>query len=614
MLSVTRARQMNQGTKVRKLNATGQNRAKSVGKTADPSARVMRLGAVSRASAMIAAACLLSVPFAALAQAPPPAGEILRDLERSPDLTAEPPQPLDEIPFETLEPPPPVAKPAADMTAPLISVVGYRLIGNKAFDDERLLKLIVERTGELTLAEIEQAIGLITEYYRQRGYIAARAYLPRQEVTQGLITVIVLEGVYDEIRIANTSRLSDRHVRRVMQRAICGGEDCAEEPIRKAGLERGLLLLADTPGAAPQSELQPGRAVGSASLDIAATRTGLFLASLQATNYGSRVTGEERLTASLGLNSPLGIGDQIVLQATGSEETIYGRVRYSLPIGHRGLRFNAYGSRLEYTLGDGFEALEAGGESYTAGASLTFPFARGVNRNLNAEIAYNFHLLQDDIDVQSLSNRRLLHEGVFTLSADAADRIFGGRAVTSVSASFTGGDLRFDDALSAFIDAFTAQTAGAYYKVNASFSRYQPIASWLGFYGRAEGQYGLENLDSFSKLALGGPGYVRAHPVGEASGDRGYFGSVELRLRPGRALGADIELKGFYDYGVSHRNADPWTDADNKREIKGPGAGLSINHKSGLWISAAAAFRTGERSRSEPDEPRRIWLSGGFRL
>ena len=570
----------------------------------------MRRGAVLRTVAMIASA----VPLSAVAQAPPPAGEILRDLERSPDLRDAPSEVLEDIPFETLEPPPPVVDPEADPMAASLSVVGYQIIGNEAFDDDRLLALIADRTGELTLAEVEDAVGLITAYYRKRGYIAARAYLPRQDVTEGLITVIVLEGVYDEIRIVNTSHLSDRHVRRVITRAICGGADCAEEPIRKAGLERGLLLLADTPGASPQSALQPGRTVGSASLDVSTTGTGLFLASFQGSNYGSRVTGEERGTLTLGLNSPLGIGDQIVLQATGSEETIYGRVRYSIPIGHRGLRFNAYGSRLEYTLGDGFEALGASGESYTAGASLSFPFARGVNRNLNAEIAYNFHLLQDDIALQSLSNRRLLHEGVFTLSANTSDRILGGRAVTNVSASFTGGDLRFDDALSAFIDAFTAQTAGAYYKANASFSRYQPIASWLGLYGRAEGQYGLENLDSFSKFALGGPGYVRAHPVGEASGDRAYFGSAELRLRPGRTLGADIELKGFYDYGVSYRNADPWIDGDNKREIKGPGAGLSINHKSGLWVSAAVAFRMGERSQSEPDEPRRVWLSGGFRL
>ena len=573
-------------------------------------ARALRRGALLRMVAMIAAA----FPLSAIAQGPPPAGEILRDLERSPDLRDAPSGIAEDIPFEALDPPPPMVDPEADPMTALLSVVGYQIIGNEAFDDDRLLALIADRTGDLTLAEVEEAVGLITAYYRKRGYIAARAYLPRQDVTDGLITVTVLEGVYDEIRVVNTSRLSHRHVRRVMTRAICGGADCTEEPIRKAGLERGLLLLADTPGASPQSALQPGRTVGSASLDVSTTGTGLFLASFQGSNYGSRVTGEERGTLTLGLNSPLGIGDQIVLQATGSEETIYGRVRYSMPIGHRGLRFNAYGSRLEYTLGDGFEVLGASGESYTAGASLSFPFARGVNRNLNAEIAYNFHLLQDDIDLQSLSNRRLLHEGVFTLSADATDRIFGGRAVTSVSASFTGGDLRFDDALSAFIDAFTAQTAGVYYKANASFSRYQPIASWLGLYGRAEGQYGLENLDSFSKFALGGPGYVRAHPVGEASGDRGYFGSAELRLRPGRALGADIELKGFYDYGVSYRNADPWIDGDNKREIKGPGAGLSINHKSGLWVSAAVAFRMGERSQSEPDEPRRVWLSGGFRL
>ena len=601
---------MNQGMKVRRTNATGESRSASVEKTTGPFARVMRWGAVLQTAAMIAGAG----PLSAVAQAPPPAGEILRDLERSPDLRDTPLETLDDIPFEALEPPPPVVDPEADPMAAALSVVGYRIIGNEAFDDDRLLDLIADRTGELTLGEVEEAVALVTAFYRKRGYIAARAYLPQQEVTDGLVTVIVLEGVYDEIRIDNESRLSDRRVRRMMTRAICGGGDCMEEPIRKAGLERGLLLLADTPGVAPQSELQPGRTVGSAILDISAARPGLWLASLQGSNYGSRFTGEERLTLSLGLNSPLGVGDQLVVQATGSEETIYGRVRYSLPIGHRGLRFNAYGSRLEYTLGDAFEVLGASGESYTAGASLTFPLARGVNRNVNVEAAYNHHRLQDDIALQLLSNRRVLHEGVFTLSADAADRIFGGRAVTSVSASFTGGELRFNDALSAFIDAFTAQTAGAYYKANASFSRYQPIASWLGLYGRAEGQYGLENLDSFSKLALGGPGYVRAHPVGEASGDRGYFGSAELRLRPGRVLGADVELKGFYDYGVSYRNADPWLGGDNKREIKGPGAGLSINHKSGLWVSAAVAFRVGERSQSEPDEPRRIWLSGGFRL
>jgi len=59
---------------------------------------------------------------------------------------------------------------------------------------------------------------------------------------------------------------------------------------------------------------------------------------LQLDNQGARSTGKDKLSASVSLDNPLGIGDQVQLYANASQGSDYLKLGYSLPLGRDGLR------------------------------------------------------------------------------------------------------------------------------------------------------------------------------------------------------------------------------------------------------------------------------------
>lgn len=553
-------------------------------------------------------------PSAASAQPspPPPSGQVLRDIDIAPIMGV---QKLKTPEGDIVDVPTAPALSTESGAYERVDVRSYRLVGATVFDEEALLALIAHRTGPMSIEEIDASARIITDYYRERGYLVARAYVPEQELTDGVVTIGVLEGRYDAIEINNRSGVSDERIRRIVEAPICDSEEsCAGALVRVAPLERGMLLLSDTPGVAVRSQLRPGAEVGASTLVVEAARSDRFAAAAEANNYGSRYTGKERLTGAFAFNNLGGLGDQLIIQAIAAENTVYGSVQYTAPIGYDGARVTLRGSRLDYSLGDAFDALEAHGDSYTVGLDLSHPFIRRTQGNFTGRISYSYNVLRDEIDTQSVINRRKLQEASVEFSADRVDTIFGPRAVTAFSIGAVGGKLDLDDPNTAAFDALTAKTAGYFGKATVSLSRLQAVTGRVSLFARAQGQYGFDNLDSFEKMSLGGPALVRAYPVGEASGDRAYAATAELRWSPGKILGASAELKGFFDYGESWANTDPWAAGQNRRAIHGAGGGIGFSHESGATLKAVVAFRTADDFRSEPDAPHRVWVSAGFRF
>jgi len=53
----------------------------------------------------------------------------------------------------------------------------------------------------ITVAELQQIVQDITNYYRNNGYILSRAVLPPQHVANGVVYVQVIEGYIDHVKV-----------------------------------------------------------------------------------------------------------------------------------------------------------------------------------------------------------------------------------------------------------------------------------------------------------------------------------------------------------------------------------------------------------------------------
>ena len=183
-----------------------------------------------------------TAPFV-LAQQLPDAGSQLRQI-------APPPLPARPAPEFRIQSP---DAPAASDSSEAIRVTALRTEGATLFTETELLAVSGFQAGETyTLARLQALAARITDFYRGKGYFVARAYLPAQDVRDGLVTIAVTEGRYGRIEQRNSSRLSPAVAERLM------GDVAAGQTVHSAPLEGSLLTerLRLAPGVAEPARLR----------------------------------------------------------------------------------------------------------------------------------------------------------------------------------------------------------------------------------------------------------------------------------------------------------------------------------------------------------------------
>jgi len=75
--------------------------------------------------------------------------------------------------------------------------------GNTVIDTDTLNKVIEPfKDRELTLEEMSELTDLLTMTYQEKGYILARAYLPEQEIQDGILKITIAEGKIGKIKVS----------------------------------------------------------------------------------------------------------------------------------------------------------------------------------------------------------------------------------------------------------------------------------------------------------------------------------------------------------------------------------------------------------------------------
>ena len=496
--------------------------------------------------------------------------------------------------------------PKSEPSAPMrIMVNAIHVSGNSKIATAELESLLANLVGsEHTLAELIEGAAHITAYYHQRGYIVARAYIPPQEIKDGVVTINVEEGHIGEQRVNNQSRLSDQRANGYFRDINSG------EVLQAAPVERALLLLNETPGVgSARASLQPGASVGATDLVVELTPSAPYAGNIQADNYGNYYTGEYRLGAELGFNSPLKIGDQITFRAlTSDQNLIYAYAAYQIPVGARGLRMGGAYSDTSYRLGKEFAALDAHGTATIASLFAVYPFVRGQKSNLSGTITLEYKQL-NDINY-ALSSDKIVQVGTLGVSGNHQDTL-GGAGVTLYSFSVATGHLSMDP-VSLFIDELTVNTNGAFTRIDYNLNRLQRLSSSYSLSLALSGQFANKNLNSSEQFSLGGAYGVRAYPQGEGAGDQGYIATIELR----HSFTQMLQGVMFYDAGaiMINRNPIPYLAVPNTRFLSGAGVGVNASF-AGVQFKADLAVRgSGGQPISEPttmNHKSRLWIQLG---
>jgi hemolysin activation/secretion protein len=521
------------------------------------------------------------LPLATLAMASPPdGGSLLREIQRD-NIKREPAA----QPFKST----PLKEPAAPSTEPpdptRFTVQAFRIVGATLVADGLLQAALAPWLNRpISFVDLQEASRALTEVYRAQGWLA-RPQVPAQELTDGVVTLSVVEARLGQVRIDDGGQPLRANQRR-LEKTLTARQQ-PDQPLNLQAIDRGVNLLNNLPGLRADAVLAPGALPGQTDVVLKPQDQPVFSATALLDNQGARSTGTTRASVNAAVRSPAGWGDELLVaaQTTGAGNDHFS-LNYSLPVGFDGWRLAANASSLHYRLLGEFAAAQAEGSARTLGMQVRYPLRRSVSLSVGLES----RTYRNDANSAVASDKHITTVNA-TLSGDAADS-FGRGGLTMWSTSLSAGkvDLSANPAYEA-ADAAGPRSAGRYTRFSWSVARLQNISERHSLWLSVNGQSASTNLDSSEKFSLGGVNGVRAYPGLEGSGDSAWLAMLEWRYTPQPGL----QMVAFYDHGHAQVNRLAFTGAAalNDITLKGAGLGLNWNPSANFGLRAQVARRIG---------------------
>jgi len=449
---------------------------------------------------------------------------------------------------------------------------------------------------EITFDEISLGVNSIATLYQKKGFLA-KASLPKQDITEGLVRVMIVEAKFGGAKFESDEKNTELHVKNDVMIGYIEANNRKGEALNLIRLDKSLLLLNELPGVALTSALEAGEGVGETAVLIKAKNKPWVNGSVILDNWGSHSTGGQRFLAVANIQSPLRIGDRGDITFLHSRGSDYGKIGYNLPIGYQGLRVGANTSYLAYDVVPEQDtgSLHPRGNATTYQLELSYPIYKAMETSLSVFSNYNqkYFLNKNDLGESSRNRNQLLALGLNGIQNNGW--LKGGQ--TNALIEIDAGDLSRRNATDYANDqnqTSGARTDGRFNIAKLNLSHTQFILDQLSAVIKFNGQLADKNLDSSEKIYLGGPSGVRSYPANEGAGSSGYILNLEVR----QELPYRTSVTGFYDFGyaktyVDYASSIVTGSTRNSFNMQGYGVSLDWNGPYQTLLSGMFSKRIG---------------------
>lgn len=439
----------------------------------------------------------------------------------------------------------PTAVPPAQARQIRFMLRGITVNGSTVYTPQQLSALYQELVGrEVSLLEVYGIANRITAHYRNDGYVLSQAVVPQQQIRDGVVQILVVEGRINRVIIKDQGKLSSyNYLLQYAERLK------ASQPVTQRELERYLLLLNDFPGMRVSGVLAPSDVPGTSDLvlEVSYKRIDAY-ASID--NRGSRFLGPFQSEISGSYNGLLDTGDRVLYRYVVSlfqpRELQFHEARYQTPILGQGTVLEVWGNYARTKPGYTLRILDIEGESWSWNIKLKHPILRTRAMNLWVYGQFNWQNSTNDVLTATFSDDRLrvFRHGV---TFEAVDEF---RGITYV-------DLQLSHGIDGLGARGNSREFGRtnFTKVNLDFQRNQQIWGPVSAFAQFTGQYAGTQLLAPEEFGLGGRSFGRAFDPSEKTGDHGMAVAVELRYTvedlkfPMLDLPTTLQFYGFGDWG-----------------------------------------------------------------
>lgn len=492
----------------------------------------------------------------------------------------------------------PGAQPSTPAQAPAdercIEVRSIRLLGASLIDSSARARLLAPYQGRcLGVAQLNELLKSVTQFYLDRGYVTSRAYLPEQDLTDGELDIQVVEGRLEGFD--SSSIASDRELAMVVP-----GQ--AGELLNLRVLEQAVDQLGRLPSRPAQLELVPGSEVGGSRVQLKGEPLPPWRAGLNRHNDGEQSTGEQQWGASLEWDSPLGLADQLVLRGGGDTVSDHWRhsadqsLYYSLPYGWW---------TFSYSYSQSYYRTRNEGQGFTFASD-----GESKNQQVRAERVLhrdNLGKTAASIGLAQVHTRNYIDNALIDVSSQRiSEAQLGFNHGRRLGSAFVNLDLGWQQGIGGWDaqhegDPRPGEPVARYNKYSLTLSYLQPFQLWeesFSYDSLINGQRSEDVLYSPQRISVGGLSSVRGFKEQSLSGDSGGYWRNQLRWRrpvvwePLRPYLQEYGLAYAYDVGVIHGDR---YNPELKGRLSGHGIELSTR---GQHLAASLTLA---RSLERPD-------------
>lgn len=474
-------------------------------------------------------------------------------------------------PTQILPPvPPPPPEEARQLPYLRVFVREIRVVGCTAFTAEEIATITTPyENRELTSDDLDELRFALTRLYIKEGYVTSGAIIPDQSVSEGVITLQIIEGQLFSIQLDGNEWFRSGYL---SKRLALG----AQPPVNINALQERLLLLQqDDRIERLNANLKPGVQIGESELHVKVTERLPFSVLLGANNFQSPTVGAERGFLTLAHQNLTGNGDILSLTGWYSEEqNLQYDASYSLPLTARDTTLSLRYSKNETSvIEEPFAPLDITTKTDTFGIILRHPFYRSLQKefavSLTAErehsesflLGEHFSFAAGSVDGETtVTPLRLTLEWIDRTQ----DQVVAARSRFTVGL----------DALGATIHDDSALPDGEFFAWLGQFQwaqRHEFLDLQTLF--RLDAQLAEKSLLPLEQIAVGGRFSVRGYRENQLVRDNALIGSFAVRIPLVRQKSwADyLELVPFVDVGKGWNTDLPTPDLET---ISSVGVGL----------------------------------------
>ncbi|VXD24122.1 ShlB/FhaC/HecB family hemolysin secretion/activation protein [Planktothrix paucivesiculata] len=426
-----------------------------------------------------------------------------------------------------------------------IIIEQFNFSGNTVFSEQELAEITKNWVGRpITFMELLQARSAVTDLYINRGYITSGALISAQPLTNGTVTISILEGKVTEINIKGKGRLNPNYIKSRL-------ELVTQKPFNQNHLLQALQLLQLDPVVKTISaELATGIEPGESILNIEFQTAKTFAMNLFTNNNRSPAVGSWQRGIEVKEGNLLGQGDRLELSYSNTQGSSIGDVFYTFPITRRnatlGFYFNSTNSQI---IEPPFDDLDIKANSRT----YELRFRQPIIRTPTQELALGLTFARRESDTSILGvgfplSRGSEEDGKTRLSVLRFSQEYtnqGPKQVLAARSQLSFGVGLFDATLS------SDQPDSQYFSWRGQAQWVRLLAPETIFLLRSDIQLTNQELLALEQMGLGGLESVRGYRQDVLLRDNVVFASAELRypiLRTKNGEGV-LQITPFMDFG-----------------------------------------------------------------